>query len=43
MNSLTMPTPPPSISLEPAPHPALNDDGLRAEALEFLVQLWGDP
>lgn len=37
-----MPTPPPSITLEPAPHPALNYAGLRAEALELLGGLCGD-
>jgi hypothetical protein len=37
-----MPTPPPSITLDPAPHPALNYAGLRAEALELLGRLCGD-
>ncbi|MEB3302476.1 MAG: hypothetical protein VKN56_10965, partial [Cyanobacteriota bacterium] len=37
-----MPSPPPSITLDPAPHPALNYAGLRAEALELLGRLCGD-
>ncbi|MEB3167584.1 MAG: hypothetical protein VKK97_02515, partial [Synechococcaceae cyanobacterium] len=37
-----MPTPPPSITLDPAPHPALSYAGLRAEALELLGRLCGD-
>ena len=38
-----MPTPPPSITLDPAPHPALSDAGLRAEALEPLRRQGGAP
>ncbi len=37
-----MPTPPPSITLDPAPHPALSYAGMRAEALELLGRLCGD-
>lgn len=37
-----MPSPPPSITLDPAPHPALSYAGLRAEALELLGRLCGD-
>ena len=33
---------PPSITLDPNPHPALSYAGLRAEALELLGQLCGD-
>jgi hypothetical protein len=35
-------SPPPSISLNPNPHPALSYAGLRAEALELLGRLCGD-
>lgn len=34
--------PPPSITLNPNPHPALSYAGLRAEALELLGRLCGD-
>jgi hypothetical protein len=37
-----MPAPPPSITLDPNPHPALSYAGLRAEALELLGRLCGD-
>ena len=37
-----MPAPPPSIRLDPQPHPALDYDGLRAEALALLGRLGGD-
>ena len=37
-----MPNPPPSIRLDPQPHPALDYDGLRAEALALLGRLGGD-
>jgi hypothetical protein len=35
-------SPPPSITLDPNPHPALSYIGLRAEALELLGRLCGD-
>jgi hypothetical protein len=35
-------SPPPSITLNTSPHPALDYAGLRAEALELLGQLCGD-
>jgi hypothetical protein len=37
-----MPAHPPSITLDPNPHPALSYAGLRAEALELLGRLCGD-